>query len=261
MFTQRRSIRSTAWFGALIALAVTLAACDTGPRVNEAALRDRVVLAEQRLETAMNRLAAVRQDADGEILALTTEVEQDLLEVRSLLADVMAELPPATTEPIGTDPLADPAGTPGAEPFPGTAPGPAGAPAGPGLAPAEPAPPATAPGAAQPGSDAAGRHACRPGRPGHAACRAGRRGRPARGRWHDRPWRDRRGAAGGARRPVATLRVARKPWPRHPDRPAVRCSTAGRWLRSPREGRATTPSGNVEGMGCARPRTNGSVAS
>lgn len=144
MLIQRRSIRSTAWLGGLIALALTLAACDTGPRVNEAALRDRVMMAEQRLDDAMNRLAAVRQDADGEILALTTEVEQDLVEVRSLLADVMAELPPvAATEPVGT---------PGAEPFPGADPvTPGGPPAGPGVAPAEPAPPATAPGAAQPG--------------------------------------------------------------------------------------------------------------
>jgi hypothetical protein len=181
MFTQRRSIRSTAWFGALIALAVTLAACDTGPRVNEAALRDRVVLAEQRLETAMNRLAAVRQDADGEILALTTEVEQDLLEVRSLLADVMAELPPATTEPVGTDPLADPAGTPGAEPFPGTAPGPAGAPAGPGLAPAEPAPPATAPGAAQPGPTQPGAMPADPAAPGTEPAAPGGAGAPPAG--------------------------------------------------------------------------------
>jgi hypothetical protein len=141
----QHSFRSTAPFAVLIALVVTLAACDTGPRVNEAALRDRVILAEQRLDDALARLATVRQqDGEGEILALTTEVEQDLVEVRSLLADVMAELPPV---------VADPVGTPGVEPFPGSDPAtPGGPPAGPGVAPTDPPPPAAAPGAAQPGA-------------------------------------------------------------------------------------------------------------
>jgi hypothetical protein len=173
MLTQRRSFRSTAWIGGLIALALTLAACDTGPRVNEAALRDRVLMAEQRLDDAMNRLAAVRQDADGEILALTAEVEQDLVEVRSLLADVMAQLPPAATEPVGT---------PGAEPFPGSDPlTPGGPPAGPAIAPADPSPTTTAPGAAQPGPTQPGATPADPAAPGTQPAAPGGTGAPPAG--------------------------------------------------------------------------------
>jgi len=120
--------------GIALALALTLAACDTrADRTEIDTLRDRVQLAEARLDEVDRLLGTLRSEVDGTADTLAGEAQSELAEARTLLNDVLASAQPALTDEApapGMTPLA-----PAADP--GLAPG--GAPAGePNVVPNEP---------------------------------------------------------------------------------------------------------------------------
>jgi len=109
--------RTTFLAGLVLALGLVLAACGGGIGQDDVdAIRNQLELVEQRLDDVEGMLASALDELDGNGVDIVDEAQQELVETRAVLADVLAELAPPPPPPA--DPaMPAPGGTPDAPAF------------------------------------------------------------------------------------------------------------------------------------------------
>lgn len=114
-----RRTRTPILAGLVLALGLVLAACGGGIGQDDVdAIRNQLEVVEQRLDDVEGMLAAALDELDGNAVEMVDEAQQELVDTRAILADVLAELEPPPPPPPAADPgMPGPGTTPDAPAF------------------------------------------------------------------------------------------------------------------------------------------------